>query len=54
MAHITGGLASEKLHMISAAVKGLARLAYVFSDLINVAYNLLLSSFLLLQRKYCT
>lgn len=30
---IAGGLASEKPHMISAAVKGLARLAYEFSGL---------------------
>lgn len=37
--------------MISAAVKGLARLAYEFSDLITAAYNLLPSTFLLLQRK---
>lgn len=48
---IAGGLAGEKPHMISAAVKGLARLTYEFSDLINVAYSLLPSSFLLLQRK---
>lgn len=48
---IAGGLASEKPHMISAAVKGLARLAYEFSDLISAAYKLLPSSFLLLQRK---
>jgi len=44
-------LAGEKPHMISAAVKGLARLAYEFSDLISAAYSLLPSSFLLLQRK---
>ncbi|ONK61164.1 uncharacterized protein A4U43_C08F26890 [Asparagus officinalis] len=48
---VAGGLAGEKPHMISAAVKGLARLVYEFSDLIGVAYNLLPSSFLLLQRK---
>ncbi|KAG1334382.1 RRP12-like protein [Cocos nucifera] len=48
---IAGGLAGETPHMISAAVKGLARLAYEFSDLISVAYNLLPSAFLLLQRK---
>ncbi|ONK64460.1 uncharacterized protein A4U43_C07F26270 [Asparagus officinalis] len=48
---VAGGLADEKPHMISAAVKGLARLVYEFSDLIGAAYNLLPSSFLLLQRK---
>nr|XP_010932375.1 RRP12-like protein [Elaeis guineensis] len=48
---IAGGLAGETPHMISAAVKGLARLAYEFSDLIGAAYNLLPSTFLLLQRK---
>ena len=37
--------------MISAAVKGLARLAYEFSDLVSSAYKLLPSTFLLLQRK---
>ncbi|URE31142.1 NUC173 domain [Musa troglodytarum] len=48
---IAGGLAGETPHMISAAVKGLACLAYEFSDLIGPAYNLLPSVFLLLQRK---
>lgn len=48
---VAGGLAGETPHMISAAVKGLARLAYEFSDLIASAYNVLPSSFLLLQRK---
>ncbi|XP_010917404.1 uncharacterized protein [Elaeis guineensis] len=48
---IAGGLAGETPHMISAAVKGLARLAYEFSDLISVAYNLLPSAFLLQHRK---
>lgn len=48
---IAGGLAGETPHMISAAVKGLARLAYEFSDLIGAAYNLLPSAFLLLQRR---
>ncbi|KAJ0983774.1 hypothetical protein J5N97_002130 [Dioscorea zingiberensis] len=48
---VAGGLAGETPHMISAAVKGLARLAYEFSDLIGAAYNLLPSAFLLLQRK---
>lgn len=37
--------------MISAAMKGLARLAYEFSDLVSAACNLLPSTFLLLQRK---
>ncbi|KAK9116691.1 hypothetical protein Sjap_015638 [Stephania japonica] len=37
--------------MISAAVKGLARLAYEFFDLISAAYNVLPHAFLLLQRK---
>lgn len=37
--------------MISAAVKGLARLSYEFGDLISSAYNILPSTFLLLQRK---
>lgn len=37
--------------MISAAVKGLARLVYEFSDLVSTAYNVLPSTFLLLQRK---
>ncbi|XP_058079848.1 uncharacterized protein LOC131228033 isoform X2 [Magnolia sinica] len=48
---VAGGLAGETPHMISAAVKGLARLAYEFSDLISAAYNVLPSAFLLLQRK---
>ncbi|KAF7836830.1 RRP12-like protein [Senna tora] len=48
---IARGLASETPHMISAAAKGLARLAYEFSDLISTAFNLLPSTFLLLQRK---
>lgn len=37
--------------MISAAVKGLARLAYEFTDLISATYTVLPSTFLLLQRK---
>ncbi|KAF2304164.1 hypothetical protein GH714_028183 [Hevea brasiliensis] len=37
--------------MVSAAVKGLARLAYEFSDLVSTAYKLLPSTFLLLKRK---
>ncbi|KAK1287476.1 hypothetical protein QJS10_CPB19g01953 [Acorus calamus] len=48
---VAGGLAGETPHMISAAVKGLARLTYEFSDLVNTAYNVLPSAFLLLQRK---
>lgn len=48
---VAGGLAGGTPHMISAAVKGLARLAYEFSDLLSSAYNVLPSSFLLLQRK---
>ncbi|XWS72308.1 hypothetical protein CRYUN_Cryun02cG0028800 [Craigia yunnanensis] len=48
---VARGLAGETPHMISAAVKGLARLAYEFSDLVSSAYKLLPSTFLLLQRK---
>nr|DAD45608.1 TPA_asm: hypothetical protein HUJ06_003838 [Nelumbo nucifera] len=48
---VAGGLAGETPHMISAAVKGLARLAYEFSDLLSAAYNVLPSAFLLLERK---
>ncbi|KAA8544895.1 hypothetical protein F0562_019710 [Nyssa sinensis] len=48
---VAGGLAGETPHMISAAVEGLARLAYEFSDLVSTAYNVLPSTFLLLQRK---
>ncbi|KAI4376476.1 hypothetical protein MLD38_014233 [Melastoma candidum] len=48
---VAGGLASETPHMISAAVKGLARLAYEFSDLLSYACNLLPSTFTLLERK---
>ncbi|XP_021804868.1 RRP12-like protein [Prunus avium] len=48
---VAGGLAGETPHMISAAMKGLARLAYEFSDLVSTATNLLPSAFLLLQRK---
>ncbi|KAK2985261.1 hypothetical protein RJ640_009169, partial [Escallonia rubra] len=43
-------LAGETPHMISAAVRGLARLAYEFTDLVATAYNVLPSAFLLLQR----
>ncbi|KAK9134132.1 hypothetical protein Syun_013462 [Stephania yunnanensis] len=48
---VAGGLAGDTPQMISAAVKGLARLAYEFSDLISAAYNVLPHAFLLLQRK---
>ncbi|KAL0346791.1 UNVERIFIED_CONTAM: RRP12-like protein [Sesamum calycinum] len=48
---VAGGLAGETPHMISAAMTGLARLAYEFSDLISAAYNVLPSTYLLLQRK---
>ncbi|MCE3049221.1 hypothetical protein HAX54_044413 [Datura stramonium] len=47
---IAGGLAGETPHMISAAVKGLARLAYEFTDLVSAAYSVLPSTFLLLKR----
>ncbi|KAJ0240084.1 ARM repeat superfamily protein [Hirschfeldia incana] len=48
---VVGCLAGEKPQMISAAVKGVARLTYEFSDLIASAYSLLPSTYLLLQRK---
>lgn len=48
---VAGGLAGETPHMISAAVKGLARLAYEFSDLVSVALSALPSAFVLLDRK---
>ncbi|KAF5726106.1 RRP12-like protein [Tripterygium wilfordii] len=48
---VAGGLAGETPHMISAAMKGLARLAYEFSDLLVTSYKLLPSTFLLLKRK---
>ncbi|XP_078444519.1 ARM repeat superfamily protein [Wolffia australiana] len=48
---IAGGLAGETPHMVSAAIKGLARLSYEFSDLISSAYSLLPSAFLLMQRE---
>ncbi|KAM3395018.1 RRP12-like protein [Capsicum galapagoense] len=47
---IAGGLAGETPHMISAAVKGLARLAYEFTDLVSAAFSVLPSTFLLLKR----
>lgn len=45
------GMVSETPHMVSASIKGLARLTYEFSDLISDAFKLLPSSFLLLQRR---
>ncbi|XP_074269300.1 uncharacterized protein LOC141592498 [Silene latifolia] len=48
---VAGCLVGETPHMISAAVKGLARLTYEFSDLLSAAYQVLPLSFLLLQRK---
>lgn len=48
---VAGGLAGETPHMISAAVKGIARLTYEFTDLLSNAFNVLPSAFLLLQRK---
>ncbi|CAN1843516.1 RRP12-like protein [Linum perenne] len=48
---VAGGLVGEAPHMVSAAMKGLARLAYEFSDLISSAFTLLPSTLLLLQRK---
>ncbi|KAK6946252.1 hypothetical protein RJ641_013796 [Dillenia turbinata] len=51
MCSIPEGIAGETPQMISAAVKGLARLSYEFSELISAAFNVLRSTFLLLQRK---
>lgn len=48
---MAGGLAGETPHMISAAVKGIARLTYEFNDLLSNAFIVLPSTFLLLQRK---
>ncbi|KAI3709731.1 hypothetical protein L2E82_39497 [Cichorium intybus] len=48
---VAGGLAGETPHMISAAVKGIARLTYEFTDLVSTAFSVLPSTFLLLQRK---
>ncbi|GLT76219.1 hypothetical protein SLA2020_478920 [Shorea laevis] len=48
---VAAGVSGETPHMISAAVKGLARLAYEFSDLVLAVYKLLPSTFLLIQRK---
>ncbi|KAK1418640.1 hypothetical protein QVD17_27785 [Tagetes erecta] len=48
---VAGGLAGETPHMISATVKGIARLTYEFNDLLSNAFIVLPSTFLLLQRK---
>ncbi|KAF3792282.1 RRP12-like protein [Nymphaea thermarum] len=48
---VVGCLGGKTPQMISAAVKGLARLAYEFSDLVTAVSNLLPSAFLLLQSK---
>uniref|UniRef100_A0A0E0K602 Uncharacterized protein n=1 Tax=Oryza punctata TaxID=4537 RepID=A0A0E0K602_ORYPU len=47
---VAGGLAGQTPYAISASVTGLARLTYEFSELIGVAYKLLPSTFLLMQR----
>ncbi|KAL5212374.1 hypothetical protein ABZP36_023221 [Zizania latifolia] len=47
---VAGGLAGQTPYAISACVTGLARLTYEFSELIGVAYRLLPSTFLLMQR----
>ncbi|GJN22474.1 hypothetical protein PR202_gb10038 [Eleusine coracana subsp. coracana] len=47
---VAGGLYGQTPCAISAAVTGLARLTYEFSDLIGVAYKLLPQAFLLMQR----
>ncbi|XP_070037346.1 uncharacterized protein [Nicotiana tomentosiformis] len=48
---VAGGIAGDTPHMISAAVKGVARLAYEFTDLVSAAYSVLPSTFLLLKRE---
>ncbi|CAN6471177.1 unnamed protein product [Victoria cruziana] len=48
---VVGCLGGKTPQMISATVKGLARLAYEFSDLVTAVSNLLPSAFLLLQSK---
>ncbi|XP_006843867.2 RRP12-like protein [Amborella trichopoda] len=48
---IIGFVAGESPHMKSAGVKGLARLAYEFSDLVASASHLLPSVFILLRQK---
>uniref|UniRef100_A0A0A9A286 Uncharacterized protein n=1 Tax=Arundo donax TaxID=35708 RepID=A0A0A9A286_ARUDO len=47
---VAGGLVGQTPYAISAAVTGLARLTYEFSELIGVAYKLLPQTFLLMQR----
>ncbi|KAL4572212.1 hypothetical protein LXL04_018982 [Taraxacum kok-saghyz] len=47
---VVGGLAGETPHMISAAVKGIARLTYEFTDLLSTAFSVLPSISLLLKR----
>lgn len=48
---VARGLVGKTPHMISATVKGLARLAYEFSDLALTAFDLLPSTFVLLEKK---
>ncbi|KAL5068261.1 hypothetical protein RYX36_019148 [Vicia faba] len=48
---VAHGLVGKSDHMISATVKGLARLAYEFSDLVLNAFDLLPSIFVLLEKK---
>lgn len=48
---VAHGLVGKSDHMISATVKGLARLAYEFSDLVLTAFDLLPSIFVLLEKK---
>ncbi|KAK7363336.1 hypothetical protein VNO77_05476 [Canavalia gladiata] len=48
---VAGSLGGETPHMMSATAKGLARLAYEFSDLVLTAFDLLPHIFLLFQRK---
>ncbi|KAK7274705.1 hypothetical protein RIF29_15802 [Crotalaria pallida] len=48
---VVGGLVGNTPHMISAAARGLACLAYEFSDLVLTAFDWLPATFLLLQRK---
>ncbi|CAJ2627945.1 unnamed protein product [Trifolium pratense] len=48
---VARGLVGKTPHMISATVKGLARLAYEFSDLVLTAFDLLPSTFVLLEKK---
>ncbi|KAK9064093.1 hypothetical protein SSX86_017965 [Deinandra increscens subsp. villosa] len=43
-------LADETPHIISAAMQGVSHLTYEFNDLLSLAFNVLPSTFLLLQR----